>query len=495
MHERLNEKVREVWQGEFPKILSGGKNENDDPYMVSAAVRFPEDGWSDAKESSLPFFSCPRKYSNFSEPHNGDPSYLNERFEESYVLSPIAMALKTHSIRDALKGILTAFPPRDTIVNETTPESECIHLYLSFLTLDAIMIHQFSRGYGRNLTWIDDPNLQRNAKLELDTFESLASSKVIGSFGSLIQPTILFQHDNILGIYSPLSKEFSILSKCADFFEAGVEYSAYDLVSPVTAEPNHTVTTPPSTKMDDVQPTQLNNFINLPSNVSLFPFSNKLSQVPQTPNRGLDSPSFFSPSFADHLNPSTTTAVHDPRIRTVNFPLQLNSPTRSQSYPSTPSPVRSGALSSSYSSMSRSQTSALAAHRSLDSPPPNITPVSCQELEKLIADGLDILLIDIRAFAAYAKSRLTDAINVCIPTVLLKRSSLSMSDISGTIVSKGDRGRFSAWKEADGIVLYDADSLRVKDSHPLATLAGKFKEAGFEGTTYGLIGISILRID
>src|SRR2546421_2972416 len=221
MHERLNEKVREVWQGESPMVLSGGKNENDDPYMVSAAVRFPEDGCSDAKEPSLPFFSCPRKYSNFSQPNNDDPNYLNERFEESSILASIAVALKSHCIRDALNGILTAFPPRDIIVDDSTPESECIHLHFSFLTLDAIMIHQFSRGYGSNLTWIDDPILQRNAKLEIDAFESLASSIVIGSFGSLIQPTILFQHDNTLGIYSPLSKEFSILSECADFFEAG----------------------------------------------------------------------------------------------------------------------------------------------------------------------------------------------------------------------------------------------------------------------------------
>ena len=98
------------------------------------------------------------------------------------------------------------------------------------------------------------------------------------------------------------------------------------------------------------------------------------------------------------------------------------------------------------------------------------------------------MLIDIRAFAAYAKSRLVDAINVCIPTVLLKRSSLSLDDISESIVARGDRGRFAKWKEVDGIVIYDSDSLRVKDSYPLTTLATKFIEAGFTGSAYGLIG-------
>ena len=81
------------------------------------------------------------------------------------------------------------------------------------------------------------------------------------------------------------------------------------------------------------------------------------------------------------------------------------------------------------------------------------------------------------------------AINICIPTVLLKRPSLSLDDISENI-SRGNRGRFAKWKEAEGVVIYDADSLRVKDSYPLATLAAKFLEAGFERPTYGLSGIS-----
>ena len=89
---------------------------------------------------------------------------------------------------------------------------------------------------------------------------------------------------------------------------------------------------------------------------------------------------------------------------------------------------------------------------------------------------------------------LSDAVNICIPTVLLKRPSLSLDDISREYF-EGNQGRFAKWKEADGIVIYDADSLRVKDSYPLATLAAKFLEAGFERTTYGLLGISSYTLD
>ena len=114
-------------------------------------------------------------------------------------------------------------------------------------------------------------------------------------------------------------------------------------------------------------------------------------------------------------------------------------------------------------------------------------PASSLVLTHLLSSR-SMLLIDIRAFAAYAKSRLVGAIHICIPTVLLKRSSLSLESISESIVSKGDQRRFAKWKDADGIVIYDADSLRVKDSYPLATLAAKFLEAGFEQPIYGLSG-------
>ena len=332
------------------------------------------------------------------------------------------------------------------------------------------------------MNWLTDPTILRNVKLELDSTESVASSKVIGVFGSTIYPNIVFQKENTVGIYRSFSKEHSILSRNADFFGAGIEYSTYESATPITAEPSESITTPPSSQISDIRPEQLNSYLNLPSNISLFPLADPPT-VPQTPNQPPESPSFFSPSFSRDL---AAASGNDPRIRTINLPLRLNVPTRSLSYPTTPGPQRSGPLSSSYSSISRSQAS----HRSsrpLDATLPSITPITAKELENLIEKG-SVLLIDIRAFSAYAKARLADAINVCIPTVLLKRSSLSLTDILDSIVSRGDRGRFAGWKEAQGIVLYDADSLRVKDSHPLVTLAAKFVEAGFERTTYGLIG-------
>jgi hypothetical protein len=275
-----------------------------------------------------------------------------------------------------------------------------------------------------------------------------------------------------------------------------MEYSTF-ITTPDTVVPTKVpedIDTPQILKMDDVRPEYLTAILNLPPNINLFSFPGAVPSTPMaaTPKAdALESPSFFSPSFADHLSTSNHRRP-DPRIHTANIPLRLAQPIRSQTYPSTPSPVSMGpAPSSNYGSFSRSQASSRAARRASDIPPPNITPLTPAELAILL-DGNNLLAIDIRAFAAYGKARLIDSINVCIPTVLLKRASLSLDDISESIVSRDDKGRFARWKEADGIVIYDSDSLRVKDAYPLATLATKFTEAGFTRGIYGLTGTVLI---
>src|SRR5208282_648426 len=205
----------------------------------------------------------------------------------------------------------------------------------------------------------------------------------------------------------------------------------------------------PSAKKDELMSKKLHSFISLPSNVSLVPVIDS-TQVPKSPKQPPESPSFFSPTFAHCLSSNR----YDPRIHTV--PLHLSTPTRSQSYPVAPSPVRIN-QASPFAFKARSSTALRYMCRTSEAPPPNITPISPQELANLLSSR-SMLLVDIRAFAAYAKSRLVGAVNICIPTVLLKRPSLSLDDISKSI-SRENRGRFAKWKEADGIVIYDADSL------------------------------------
>ena len=334
---------------------------------------------------------------------------------------------------------------------------------------------QFARGYGRPLLWIADPVLLRNAQLELHSREDLVSSHIVGLFDSSRSTTIVFQQDNYVGIYFLASKKYSLLSRKNDFFEAGLEFSASDSPASLAAKPTGELVFPPSAQLDEIAPEKANEYINLPSNNSLL----FVPDPTKTPKNELHTPSFFSPPPGDHPD---NLYSHDPRIHAA--PLHLTRTAHSQFYPTTPDCVSMN-RTSPFSTSGRDYNLSRSQSRTSEAPQANITPISHEELANLLKSQ-KILSVDIRPFAAYAKSRLVDAVNVCIPTVLLKRSTLSLDDISEIIVS--GRGRFAKWKEADGIVIYDADSLRVKDSYRLATLAAKFLEAGFERTTYGVIG-------
>ena len=65
----------------------------------------------------------------------------------------------------------------------------------------------------------------------------------------------------------------------------------------------------------------------------------------------------------------------------------------------------------------------------------------------------DLLLLDLRVFAQYAKSRIQGALNLCIPTTLLKRPSYNVQRLAETFTSrKEDRGKFVQWREVKVIV-------------------------------------------
>lgn len=125
MQEKVNDKIRDIWQKDSGRKVASEEDEKDEVYTVSAAVHLPAEGYS-GDRPLLPFFSCPRKYSDFSQGGGDDPGYLQERFEESDVLGPIAMALKAHSVEESIKLILTSFPPKDTITNGSTTKNESI---------------------------------------------------------------------------------------------------------------------------------------------------------------------------------------------------------------------------------------------------------------------------------------------------------------------------------------------------------------------------------
>lgn len=98
------------------------------------------------------------------------------------------------------------------------------------------------------------------------------------------------------------------------------------------------------------------------------------------------------------------------------------------------------------------------------------------------ASPQDILLLDLRVFPQFSQSRLSGAINLCIPTTLLKRPSFNVEKLADTFTREEEKAKFAGWKEAKYIVVYDASSAQLKDAVSSINTLKKFTSEGWEGT-------------
>ncbi|KAF9535790.1 hypothetical protein CPB83DRAFT_842337 [Crepidotus variabilis] len=98
------------------------------------------------------------------------------------------------------------------------------------------------------------------------------------------------------------------------------------------------------------------------------------------------------------------------------------------------------------------------------------------------------LIVDIRPHAAHSSARIPKAISLCVPSTLLKRPLFSLQKLSAMLPSASARNRFSTWRTASRIIVYDADSTSIGDSSNINGLLKKFKSDGFEGDLAWLKG-------
>ena len=98
------------------------------------------------------------------------------------------------------------------------------------------------------------------------------------------------------------------------------------------------------------------------------------------------------------------------------------------------------------------------------------------------APSQDILLLDLRVFPQFSASRLSGAINLCIPTTLLKRPSFNVEKLADTFTKEEEKAKFAGWKEAKYIVVYDASSAQLKDAVSSINTLKKFTNEGWEGS-------------
>lgn len=96
----------------------------------------------------------------------------------------------------------------------------------------------------------------------------------------------------------------------------------------------------------------------------------------------------------------------------------------------------------------------------------------------------EILLLDLRVATQYAMSHVTGALNLCIPTTLLKRPSFNVHKLADTFQDDEQRGRFENWRSSSYIIVYDNNSSVLKDAAICTNTIKKFRGEGYEGTLY-----------
>ena len=115
-----------------------------------------------------------------------------------------------------------------------------------------------------------------------------------------------------------------------------------------------------------------------------------------------------------------------------------------------------------------------------------VTPQTLVHLMKTASN--DLLLLDLRVFPQYTQSRVQGALNLCIPTTLLKRPSFNVQKLAETFSKDFEKEKFSHWKEVKYIVVYDASSSQMKDATSSVNTLKKFTNEQWRGKPYIIRG-------
>ncbi|KAL1837686.1 hypothetical protein VTJ49DRAFT_3512 [Mycothermus thermophilus] len=119
--------------------------------------------------------------------------------------------------------------------------------------------------------------------------------------------------------------------------------------------------------------------------------------------------------------------------------------------------------------------------------PAMITPDELRDL--LEGDhGGNILLLDLRISPQFAQSRVRGALNLCIPTTLLKRATFNLQKLQQTFQRNEDEQRFSNWRDASHLVVYDSSSSERRDAVSAMNMIKKFTNEGYSGSACILRG-------
>lgn len=110
--------------------------------------------------------------------------------------------------------------------------------------------------------------------------------------------------------------------------------------------------------------------------------------------------------------------------------------------------------------------------------------ISPTQLRDLLQGGSrdDVLLLDLRVSPQFAQSRIRGALNLCIPTTLLKRATFNLQKLQQTFQVTSEQQAFARWKETKNLVVYDAFSSEKRDAVSAMNTIKKFTNEGYTGT-------------
>jgi len=113
------------------------------------------------------------------------------------------------------------------------------------------------------------------------------------------------------------------------------------------------------------------------------------------------------------------------------------------------------------------------------------TMISPHDFVELVKNHLpqDLLLIDLRGSQQHSKSRINDALNLCISTMLLKRPSFDVQKLLDTFSRPKEKEKFAEWGQTKFIVVYDTASMQLKDAASPVNTLKKFTKEGYDGAT------------
>ncbi|KNE65608.1 hypothetical protein AMAG_09589 [Allomyces macrogynus ATCC 38327] len=122
---------------------------------------------------------------------------------------------------------------------------------------------------------------------------------------------------------------------------------------------------------------------------------------------------------------------------------------------------------------------------------PTLTRISAADLVALLdtdaaADSTDddasrVLVIDVRPLSEYAAGHIKGAINLCLPSTLLRRASFGLDRALANVAVPSHRARVRAWAHARAVILFDAGNELDRASYGVTQLAAKLAQAAAAG--------------